>query len=217
MKNHNSIVEITCKYIRSKIANGEIRLNEKVSMRKIAEDLEISRTPIREAIRKLESEGLIELLPRRGFIVKKYNPKQVEEIYVARQILEVSAVRLACDRIKKKDLERLKKINDNLSKVLIEGKKDILKIKKLNEDFHFTLYKNSGNDVICEIIQNLWNRISGLFIQLFKNPKQGKTTFQEHNEIIQALENQDVNKSTEMIDNHLSANKKQLMSFIKQE
>ena len=114
MKNHNSIVEITCKYIRSKIANGEIRLNEKVSMRKIAEDLEISRTPIREAIRKLESEGLIELLPRRGFIVKKYNPKQVEEIYVARQILEVSAVRLACDRIKKKDLERLKKINDNL-------------------------------------------------------------------------------------------------------
>lgn len=216
MELQKSIMDIAYEYIRSNIVNGNIKSNEKVSMREIAKELNISRTPIREAIRKLESEGLIELLPRRGFIIKKYCSKKVEEIYEARQILEIYAVKLACKNIKEKDINKLKKTNYNLAVLFEEKENNIIKIKKLNEDFHFMIYKASGNETICELIHNLWGRISGLYIQMFKNPVQGKTTFQEHDDIIRALEKRDIDKAVLMLGKHLKINKKELMLYVSQ-
>lgn len=216
MELQKSIMDIAYEYIRSNIINGNIKSNEKVSMREIAKELNISRTPIREAIRKLESEGLIELLPRRGFIIKKYCSKKVEEIYEARQILEIYAVKLACKNIKEKDINKLKKTNYNLAVLFEEKENNIIKIKKLNEDFHFMIYKATGNETICELIHNLWGRISGLYIQMFKNPAQGKTTFQEHADIIRALEKRDIDKAVLMLGKHLKVNKKELMLYVSQ-
>jgi len=217
MELQKSIVDIACEYIRSNIANGNIKSNEKVSMREIAKELNISRTPIREAIRKLESEGLIELLPRRGFIIKKYCSKKIEEIYEARRVLEIYAVKLACKNITGKDINKLKKSNYNLTVALKEERNNTMKIKKLNEDFHFTIYKASGNETICEMIQNLWEKISGLFIQIFRNPAQGKTTSQEHDDIIKALGKKDIDKAVLMLEKHLKVNKEVLMSYLGQE
>jgi DNA-binding GntR family transcriptional regulator len=208
------IVDNAYDYINNKIIQGEIELGEKILIKNLSEDLNVSLTPIREAIRKLESQGLIELLPRKGFIVKKYNMKQIDEIYAVRQILEITAIRLACNKIKKKDLDKTKKINKKIYKTILNGKKDILTIKKLNEDFHLTLYKISNNELLCEIIQNLWDRTAGLFIQLFKNPFQGKTTFQEHNEILMALEAKNTDKVVDLMKNHLQVNKESLFTFL---
>ncbi|PIP54904.1 MAG: GntR family transcriptional regulator, partial [Bacteroidetes bacterium CG23_combo_of_CG06-09_8_20_14_all_32_9] len=71
IKLQKPIVDLVADIIRRKIVNGEIKHNLKLSTRQLSEELEISRTPVREAIRRLESEGLIELLPRKGFVVKE--------------------------------------------------------------------------------------------------------------------------------------------------
>ena len=217
MEIQKSIVDIAIEHIRSNIINGTIRVNEKVSMREIAKELNISRTPIREAIRKLESEGLIELLPRRGFIIKKYSSKKIEEIYEVRRVLETYAIRLACKNIGEKDIEKLKKLNHDLTLTFKEKRQNLMKLKKINEEFHFAIFKASHNETVCEIIQNLWERISGLFIHIFKNPIQGKTTFQEHENIIRALEKKDINKAIFMLEKHLKINKEILMSYLSQE
>src|SRR5680860_329621 len=80
------MVDVVYEIIKKDIVYGKIEYGSTLSTRRISEELNVSRTPVREAIRKLESEGLIELLSRRGFIVKKYSAEQIEKIYAVRQI-----------------------------------------------------------------------------------------------------------------------------------
>jgi len=214
IKSRESIVKMAIDFIRTNIVEDRIKPNEKISMRQISSDLNISTTPIREAVRKLESEGLIILIPRIGFKVKQYNREKIEEIYTVRKILELYAIKLACKKITKKEIIKIKNINNKLSEILSEDKKNILEVKKLNEAFHFTIYQASKNHTICEIIQNLWYRISGLFFQIFANPEQGKTTFKEHQDIIQALEEKNIEKAVQLLDKHLNLNKEILLSYI---
>jgi len=210
-----SMVSMVTEIIRDRIIEGKISFNEKVSMRKIAEELDISRTPIREAIRKLETEGLLELLPRRGFIVKTYKTKEIKEIYEVREMLEIKIIKSACECVDNKMIKKLKMINRRLSKLFEKEKKDVLKIKKLNEDFHFLIYKASGNEIICEIVKNLWYKISGLFIQLFTTKEQGMNTYREHEEIIDALEKKDKKKAEKCLKKHLELNEDILLRYFK--
>jgi len=210
-----SIVDNVTEFIRNSITEGKLNINERVSMRKIAEELGISRTPIREAIRRLETEGLIKLLPRKGFIVRTYKAKEIEEIYEVRRILEIKMIRTACEHADNKMIKKLKKINEKLSILFKEEKKDVLKIKKFNEDFHFLVYECSGNEVICEIVQNLWYKISDLFIQLFSTKEQGINTHKEHEEIIDALEKKDKMKAEKYLRKHLILNENVLLKYLR--
>jgi len=215
ISNKKSMVDIVTEFIRDSIIERKISFNEKVSMRKIAEEISISRTPIREAIRKLETEGLLELLPRRGFMVKAYRTKEIREIYEVREILEIKIIKTACEDVDNKMIKKLRMINKKLSKLFEEEKKDVLKIKKLNEDFHFLIYKASGNEIICEIVKNLWHKISGLFIQLFTTKEQGMNTYKEHEEIIDALEKKDKKKAEKCLRKHLKLNEDILLKYSK--
>lgn len=215
ISNKKSMVDMVTEIIRDSIIEGKISFNEKVSMRKIAEEMSISRTPIREAIRKLETEGLLELLPRRGFVVKTYKANEIKEIYEIREILEIKIIKTACEYADNKMIKKLKMINKRLSKLFEKEKKDVLKIKKLNEDFHFLIYKASGNEITCEIVKNLWYKISGLFIQLFTAKKQGVNTYKEHEEIIDALEKKDKKKAEKHLKKHLELNEDILLRYFK--
>jgi len=210
-----SIVDNVTEFIRNSIMEGKLSSDKRVSMRKIAKELDISRTPIREAIRRLETEGLIKLLPRKGFIVRTYKIKEIEEIYEVREILEIKMIRAACEYVDNKMLKKMKKINEKLSKLFKEGKKDVLKIKKFNEDFHFLIYECSGNEIICGIVQNLWYKISDLFIQLFSTQEQGINTYKEHEEIIDALEKKDKMKAEKCLRKHLRLNENVLLKYLK--
>jgi DNA-binding GntR family transcriptional regulator len=213
ISSQKSIVDIVTDFIRSNIIEGKFDLNEKISTREIAGELKISRTPIREAIRKLESEGLVELLPRKGFILKRYDIKKIEEIYEVRKILELHATELACKNISHKEINGIKETNEKLTYTFREKRKDILELARLNKRYHFLIYQASRNEIICEMIENLWYRTSGLFIQMFTNPDQGKTTPQEHNNIIEALERRDTKKVVKLLDEHLKVNKEVLLKY----
>jgi len=90
------MVDVIADSIKKDIVYGRIKHGSSLSTRKISEDLNVSRTPVREAIRKLEAEGLVNLLPRRGFVVKEYDIDEIREIYHVRKLLESEAIAMAC-------------------------------------------------------------------------------------------------------------------------
>jgi len=181
------IVDIIAKIIREDVVNGKISNRKILSTRQLSEELNVSRTPIREAIRRLECEGLIELLPRRGFVVKEYSIDKIKEIYEVRSILEIKAISLACKNIKKEELDNIEKFAQRLNKELQNEKVNILNIEQLNKKLHFAIYLASHNETLCQIIKNLWHRVSGLLITIFSTPHRREEIPFEHEAIIKAL------------------------------
>lgn len=213
IKLQKPMVDIVADIIRKKITNGEIKHNSKLSTRQLSEELGISRTPAREAIRRLESEGLIELLPRKGFIVKEYTIDKIKEIYEVRKFLEIKAINLACKNITNREIVKSEEIIQKLNRVIQNKKKNILRIKELNDEFHFTIYQASRNETLCQIIRNLWFRISGLLITVLSMRNRGEETLQEHEIIVRALKggNQEVCEAA--LKRHMEAAERRLFEY----
>ena len=107
MEKHLTLREKILENIRDAIVSGSLKAGSRVSEPELAERYGISRTPIREAFRQLESEGYLTVIPRRGAIVSDLSPKDVEEFYAIKSIMEGYAARRACENLSGKDLDRL--------------------------------------------------------------------------------------------------------------
>ena len=110
MLKHKSLKELVYEYLYKKINIGSLRPNEKLNENQICKDLNVSRTPIREALVQLENEGYIKRLQRRGFIVREINQKQIKEIYKILGCLEGLAAHDAVGRLTESDLESMLKL-----------------------------------------------------------------------------------------------------------
>jgi len=210
IKLQKPMVDTVADIIRKKIINGGIKHNFKLSTRQLSEELGISRTPVREAIRRLESEGLIELLPRKGFIVKEYAIDKIKEIYEVRKILEIKAINLACKNITNRELVKIEEITQKLNRVIQNEKENISRIKKLNDEFHFAVYQASHNETLCQIIKNLWFRISGLLIMTFSMHNRGEETLQEHEIIVRALKGRNQEVCETVLKRHMEVAERRL-------
>ena len=215
IKLQKPIVDIVADIIRKKIINGEIKHNLKLSTRQLSEELEVSRTPVREAIRRLESEGLIDLLPRKGFIVKEYSIDKIKEIYDVRRVLEIKAISLACKNITKKELDNIEALAQRLNKALQNKKIDILDIEQLNKKFHFAIYQASRNETLNQIIRNLWFRVSGLLITIFSTPHRREEIPQEHEAVIRALRRKDEDACRRALIKHMEVTEEILFAHEK--
>lgn len=214
IKLQKSMVDIVADIIRKKIINGEIKHNFKLSTRQLSEELRISRTPVREAIRRLESEGLIELLPRKGFMVKEYTIDEIKEIYEVRRVLEIKAINLACKNITNGEIVKIEEIIQKLKRMIQNEKENILCIKELNDEFHFAVYQASRNKILCQIIRNLWLRISGLLIMTFSIHYRGEETLQEHEIIVRALKGRNQEVCEVVLKRHMKSAERRLFECL---
>jgi len=203
IKSQKPIIDIVADIIRKKIINGEIKHNLKLSTRQLSEELGVSRTPVREAIRRLESEGLIELLPRKGFIVKEYSIDKIKEIYEVRKVLEIKAINLACKNITEEELDNIEAFAQRLNEGLQDKKIDILNVEQLNKKLHFAIYQASRNETLSQIIRNLWFRVSGLLITIFSTPHRREEIPQEHEAVIRALRRRDEDACKRALRKHI--------------
>ena len=150
--------EAICESLRNAIKKGKLKPGERLMEVQLAEELGISRTPVREAIRKLEQEGYVIMLPRRGTYVSSVSVHDVQEIFEIRTALESLSTGLAARRIENEELERLQKLL-----TIIEGyieKRDIDNIVKTDIEFHDLLYHVSRNERLGQIISNLKEQLS---------------------------------------------------------
>ncbi len=214
LKEHLPISEVAVELLRKSIIEGHLAPGTKISVRELAESWGISRTPIREAIKRLESEGLLVSIPRKGAVVRKFTPREIRDIYTVRLALELLAVRLAIPNLQDKRIEEIELIHRNLVDALGTTKEmNVSEIIRLNDDFHFSIYKASSNEILCDIIRNLWNRISPIIVVIITSPERGKHMISEHSLILEALRERDSEKAAKALQSHMESTQRILLRY----
>ena len=185
IEKHLTLRERILETIRDAIIKGALKPGEKVAEPELAERFGISRTPIREAFRQLESEGYLTVIPRKGAVVTAFSQKDVEEFYAIKSILEGYAAKRACENLSPKEIEKLEAINAKLSQ-LSEGA-DVKQFFRVHNDFHDLFVKAANNEKLYEMITNLVSKFQRLRLASLNVPGRMKTSVEEHEKIIDAF------------------------------
>lgn len=186
---HLTLREKILESIRDAIISGAMPAGSRVSEPELAERHGISRTPIREAFRQLESEGYLTVIPRKGAVVTTFTAKDVEEFYAIKSILEGYAARRACKNLTDREIDRLEAINERLRTMADQG--DVKQFFKVHNDFHDLFIKASDNDKLRDMITSLVTRFQRLRLMSLSVPGRMATSVQEHAKIIDAFRRRD--------------------------
>ena len=187
--------------LRQAILKGELEPGERLMEIQLAERLGVSRTPVREAIRKLELEGLVNMVPRKGAEVASISEKNLRDVLEVRRALEELAVDLACTRLTGEDIKSLKEINKKFQTVM--NSKDATIIAETDEAFHDIIYIGTGNDRLIQMLSNLREQMYRYRLEYVKDKSTRSNLVQEHDVIIQALEERNVEDAKAVIRRHI--------------
>lgn len=197
IERHQTLREKILEKIREDILKGNLRPGEKVAEPELAASFGISRTPIREAFRQLESEGYLTVIPRKGAVVASLSERDVAEFYAIKSILEGYAARIAAERLSDKDLERLEAINERLEKLAKEG--DVKTFFRVHNEFHDLFIKAAGNDKLSDLITQLMMKFNRPRLASLLLPGRMEISVQEHRKIIEAFKHKDGEKADNLV------------------
>lgn len=197
IERHQTLREKILETIRDAILMGTMKPGERVSEPDLAERFGISRTPIREAFRQLESEGYLEVIPRKGAVVASLSERDVEEFYAIKIILEGFAAKMAADNLTVKDIERLEAINERLRQIAGEG--DVKKFFRLHNEFHDLFIKAAGNEKLSELIHQVVMKFKRLRLASLAQPGRMEVSVEEHRNMIAAFKNRDGDRADALV------------------
>lgn len=187
--------------LRNAILMGDIEPGERLMEVKLAEKLGVSRTPIREAIRMLELEGLVEMAPRKGAQVAKITKEDIKDVLEVRKVLEDLAIDLACDNI---DAQEIKKLEENVVRFQNAIKKnDIKEIAVIDVEFHEIIYVSTKNRRLIQILSNLREQMYRYRFEYIKDKETREVLVKEHKTIVEALKNKNKQGGKDAIKKHL--------------
>jgi DNA-binding GntR family transcriptional regulator len=156
----------------------------------LAERLGISRTPIREAFRQLESEGFITFTPRKGAIVSPITDKDVIEFYAIKGLLEGYAAKMACCKISDKEIQCMQELN--LQMIRCSDKNDVKNFFKLDNQMHEVFLKLCGNDKLCTLIHTIVQQFERFRRAALSLPGRMQSSVKQHAEIIEAFKKREL-------------------------
>ena len=189
-KNGISVREKTYDYLKSNILSGRFVPGERLAEEHLAEELGVSRTPVREALHKLEQEGLIEPLESRGFCVPHDSPEEIEDLFDIRTVLEGYTLKIICERITDEQIEKLEKMIDKAEDAL--RRKRIDEVFQWNTQFHDTLHSLVADKRrFHSLIVNMRKYVLRYRKDTLQNLGAGKRTMDGHRQILLALKLKD--------------------------
>ena len=189
IEHHQTLREKILEAIRDAILKGDLKPGEKVAEPELAERFGISRTPIREAFRQLESEGFLTVIPRKGAVVSALSERDVQEYYEVKSILEGYAAELAAKNLSEKELAKLESINQRLKKLANDG--DVKAFYKVHHEFHETFLKAAGNSKLYELIIQLGMKFSRLRMASLSVSGRMSISVSEHDKLLEAFRHHD--------------------------
>ena len=196
-----SYKNMVCKQLKEDIITGKYSEGEVLNERKLAEVMGISRTPIREALQILNSEGWILNEPYKGAVIRTFTVEYVMQAHKVRRALEVLAVEDAINNIKPENLTELK---DNLEKQANNLKNyDPTEFMALDREFHNVIYSLSKNDILQDLLKNLHDMIRFFGIKVLSYPERSRTTLSEHMAIFEGINEKNVEAAKEAMDYHM--------------
>lgn len=187
--------------LRQAILRGELEPGERLMEVKLANKLGVSRTPIREAIRKLELEGLVLMIPRRGAVVAEITEKSLRDVLEVRKALEELAVKLACEKIKPEEIEELRQAADEFERTL--KCQDVTAFAEADVKFHDIIYRVTDNMRLIQLLYNLREQMYRYRVEYLKRNEAHDSLLREHKELVDAIAVGDTEWATRMICEHL--------------
>lgn len=203
MNEYLPLRDVVFNTLRSAILRGELEPGERLMEIALANKLGVSRTPIREAIRKLELEGLVVMIPRKGAEVSCITEKDLRDVLEVRSALEKLAIELACERITRQQLEDLKEKCCIFRKAISVSDIDITELAQKDVDFHDVIFNATGNNRLIQLLGNLREQMYRYRLEFLKDTSTHEHLAAEHDEIVAALENRDKKKASLLISEHI--------------
>jgi DNA-binding GntR family transcriptional regulator len=199
--------------LREAILNGYFESGEKLDQDRIAEELEVSRTPVREAMRRLESEGFVEVRPHYGAFIAKVSRQDIREVYEIRRVLEAEVVRQVTPLMPESVLDELERSLTETEAQFDAG--DSAKHFERDVYFHDTIANFVENKLLKEVLDGLTNRISIVrrFAQLRPGPHLAES-FKEHRAILKAVRQRDPEQAAELMRVHLERSSLRLQELV---
>ena len=187
--------------LREAILRGDLVAGERLMELQLAAKLGVSRTPIREAIRMLEQEGLAITIPRKGAIVAGMTEKDMQDVLEIREALEELSVQVACDKITDEEIAKLQKNMKNFEHSLKSG--DLKKMAQADVEFHDVIYQATDNPKLINMLNNLREQMYRYRVEYLKNPQNHEQLLKEHEAIYRGIVEKDKDAVTEMIRRHI--------------
>ena len=187
--------------LREAILKGDLKPGERLMELQLAAQLGVSRTPIREAIRMLEQEGLAVTVPRKGAEVAKMTLKGMEDVLEIREALDILACQLACERISQEQLALLEEKKKAFETSLKSG--NVREIAETDVAFHDVIYDATGNPKLVNMLNNLREQIYRYRVEYLKREENYPKLIKEHNEIYTSLANRSKKDATASIREHV--------------
>lgn len=188
--------------IQDDIINGRYKPGDSLVETKLAEELGVSRTPVREAIRQLELEGLVTYIPNKGVYVTGITKRDIEDIYTIRSLVEGLAVRWAIERIEESELKKLEETVELMEYYTEKG--DMEQVTKLDTRFHEIIYDACKSRVLQNTLKNLLRYVKKARLTSLKVPKRAYQSLEEHKQILNAFKNHELEKGEQLMIHHIS-------------
>lgn len=198
---HGSLGSKIFMVLRDKILNEEYVSGQKLNEVALSKELNISRTPIREALKQLELEGLVKSIPNKGVYVLGFSPRDIDDMLEIRYALEGLAIQLAIERINDAQLEKIKEVYDLMEFYAHKGDQD--KFNELNIAFHESIYRCTQSQYFEQLLKDINYYISVTSRHSIRQPQRLDTAAVEHKEIYEAIVERNKEKAKEKIQNHI--------------
>ncbi|MCD7866037.1 MAG: GntR family transcriptional regulator [Clostridiales bacterium] len=207
--------DVVFQTLRTAILKGDLKPGERLMELQLASKLGVSRTPIREAIRMLEQEGLAIIIPRKGAEVARMTEKDMEDVLQIRCSLEELAVRLACQNITQMEMQELRVAMEQFrEKTTTE---DIAAIAQADVNFHDVLYKSADNPKLLGLLNNLREQMYRYRVEYLKNPSIYQQLITEHRQLYEAVKMQDAEKAAAYTRMHLENQTESMKKVIREQ
>ncbi len=212
LDSYKPLRELVCENIRQAITDGTFSPGERLMEIQLADEMGVSRTPVREAIRKLEMEGFVVMIPRRGTYVADISIRDITEIYEIRTCLDILAAGLAAERITDEELEVLNRHLVEFSTAI--AAEDMEKIVEVDIAFHEVLYMASRNARLHSIINNLREQVTSIRGRSMSYPGRLTETMDEPRALVDSIAARDVERAQNAARVHIENAEHTLMKSI---
>lgn len=207
---HMTKTALAVEALRVAILRGEITRDEPLTVGRIAQRLGMSQTPVREAIRTLQAEGLLRHEPHHSAAATEYTAKDIHDIFELRADLESRATQLAVARLTDEDIARLEAMQAEMRDAAAHD--DIQRLNQLNAAWHLLIYGASDNRVLLEVVQHLWRKF--MFEVNWIQPGHSERSLRQHDDFLAAIQARDAETAARLIREHIQRGEEAAVSFL---
>lgn len=206
--------EVVFLTLRKAILKGELQPGERLMEIALANRLGVSRTPVREAIRMLEHEGLVVMKPRRGAQVAKITEQELNDVLEVRKSLEMLAANKACERMTEEDMKAMRDAGAEFRKLALNPNCDLTALTEADVAFHDTIYRGTRNRRLNQILANLREQMYRFRLEYLKDASIRESLVSEHEEIMKAVAGRDGELAADLIGKHIDNQQKVIHASI---